>query len=80
MKYAFDGTYFKALQVDSTTDEGILNAEISANLVSEFSKIIIEKDSSKIESMVQGLLKNYENKGLSKLEDEWTRQYLNLID
>jgi putative aldouronate transport system substrate-binding protein len=80
MKYAFDGTYLKALSVDSSTDAGILNAEISANLVAEFTKIIIAKDNSQIEAMVQALLKNYEGKGLSKLEDEWSAQYAKMIN
>jgi putative aldouronate transport system substrate-binding protein len=77
--YAFNGTLYKALQVDSSTTEGILNAEIEANVIAELTKLIIQPDGSSIEAKVQELLKSYESKGLSKLEDIWTAQYNKLL-
>lgn len=74
-KYAFDATYLKALQVDASTPEGILYGDISANIISQLTQIIIEPDASKIESELQSLLSTYEGKGLSALEDAWTEQY-----
>ena len=78
-KYAFDGTYLKPLQVKSTTLEGILFAEIEANIIPQITEIVIDPDASKVVPEMKSLLKSYESKGLSKLEDVWTDQYSQII-
>ncbi len=77
-KYSFDATFLKPIQVESTTEEGILNAEITTNLIPELTKIILQEDNGAIEHLVQDLLKSFEEKGLTALEDECTRQYLRI--
>jgi ABC-type glycerol-3-phosphate transport system substrate-binding protein len=79
-KYAFDATYLKPLQVDSTTPEGILYAEIETNIIPQLTEIIIDPDGSKIESSIQELLEYYEGKGLDALENVWTEQYNRITD
>lgn len=79
-KYAFDATKLKAIQVDSTTDEGILRGELMAELQAELTRIIIVEDPNQIEAMVQAVLEDYEDRGLIKLEDEWSRQYNRLLE
>jgi putative aldouronate transport system substrate-binding protein len=79
-KYAFDATYLKALQVDAATAEGILLAEIEANILSQITQIIIEPDADSVEAGVQELLQSYEAKGLSDLEAAWSEQYTKLTN
>ncbi|NLW10741.1 MAG: extracellular solute-binding protein, partial [Clostridiaceae bacterium] len=79
-KYAFDATFLKALQVDSTTPEGILYAEIETNIIPQLTEIIVDSKPTEIESKIQELLKYYESKGLSALEDAWTEHYNRIIN
>lgn len=72
---SFNATMLMSLNVDSATVEGILNAEINAELASELTKMIIAEDASQIPDMVASLLSRYEANGLADLENEWTRQY-----
>lgn len=74
-KYAFDATYLKPLQIESTTPEGILYAEIETNIIPQITEIIIDPDGTRIESRIQELLEYYEGKGLDSLENAWTEQY-----
>jgi putative aldouronate transport system substrate-binding protein len=75
-EFAFDGTIQQVALVDPMSPEGILLAEIEANIQSELVKIIMEPDTSKIPAMVDELLAEYERKGVASLEAEWTKQYL----
>lgn len=72
---SFNATMLMSLNVDSATVEGILNAEINAELASELTKMIIAEDASQIPDMIALLLSRYEANGLADLENEWTRQY-----
>ena len=79
-KYAFDATYLKALQIDAATPEGILLAEIEANILSQITQIIIQPDTAGVEASVQELLQSYEAKDLSALEAAWSEQYTKLTN
>lgn len=74
--YAFDGTITASLIIDPLTPEGILLAELEANMRADLTKIIMEPDTSKVPQMVADLLAEYERKGVESLEAEWTKQYL----
>ncbi|MFV0399023.1 MAG: extracellular solute-binding protein [Oscillospiraceae bacterium] len=75
-KYTFDGTTQSVIIIDPLSSEGILLAEIEANITSELTRIIMEPDASKIPEQVAALLAEYERKGVEALEAEWTTQYL----
>lgn len=78
-KSAFDATYLKPIQVDSSTPEGILYADIEANIRAQITEIIVDTDITNVESEIMELLSYYEEKGLSTLEDAWTNQYQRII-
>jgi hypothetical protein len=65
--------------VNPTTPEGILYAEISANIWAQITEIIIDPDTTKIEPGIRELLASYESKGLAALEDAWTEQYDRIV-
>ena len=75
-KYAFDGTTQTVMLIDPVSDEGILLSEIEANILSQLTQIIMEPDEAKIDTMIADLIAEYERKGITSLEEEWTRQYL----
>jgi putative aldouronate transport system substrate-binding protein len=79
-KYAFDGTIQTVTIIDPLTPEGILLAEIQANIVSQLTKSIMVDDPSTIKPQVDALLAEYERKGIAALESEWTKQYLDRLD
>jgi putative aldouronate transport system substrate-binding protein len=74
-KYAFDCTVQVVTSIDPLTDEGILLAEIQANIVAQLTRIILDRDESKVQSALNALVAEYERKGLAKLETAWTKQY-----
>jgi putative aldouronate transport system substrate-binding protein len=76
-KYAFDASVQNTIVVDPLSNEGILAAELDANMKAQFVKIIMEQDQNKIPGLVRDVLAQWEQKGIAKLEAEWTRQYLN---
>ena len=75
-KYAFDGTIQVVTVIDALTPEGILLADLEANIIPQLTRIIQEPNDSRIEQMVRDLIVEYERKGLARLEDAWTKQYL----
>ncbi|MCL2057882.1 MAG: extracellular solute-binding protein [Oscillospiraceae bacterium] len=68
MDTAFDGSLLSAILIDPDTDEGILFAEIEANIRSELTSMIMEADPARIESMLGSTLAEYERRGIAKLE------------
>lgn len=77
--HAFNGSILQAIIIDPATEEGILYAEIEANIISELTKLILEPDPAKIESMMQELLAEYERRGIDSLETLMTDFYLTKI-
>jgi putative aldouronate transport system substrate-binding protein len=75
-RYAYDGTIQVVTIIDPLSEEGILLAEIQANIVSQLTKIIMEPDQNKIQGLVDALTTEYERKGVARLENAWTKQYL----
>jgi putative aldouronate transport system substrate-binding protein len=76
LKYAFDGSIHNLIVVDPLSDAGILAADLDANMSAQLTRIIMESDQTRIPGLVRDLLAQWEQKGLAKLEAEWTRQYL----
>jgi putative aldouronate transport system substrate-binding protein len=77
-KFAFDASIQNVIAVDPLSDAGILAAELEANIRAQLVKIIMESDQNRIPGLVRDLLAQWEQKGIAKLEAEWTRQYLAL--
>lgn len=78
--HAFDGSILSAIIIDPATEEGILFAEIEANILSELTKLIMEPDEAKIEVMMEELLAEYERRGIEKLEGMMTEFYVNVLN
>ncbi|GHV69088.1 hypothetical protein AGMMS49928_10320 [Spirochaetia bacterium] len=75
-KYAFDASIQNTIVVDPLSTEGILAAELDANMKAQLFTIIREPDQNKIPGLVQALLAQWEQKGIASLEAEWTKQYI----
>ena len=71
----FDGSLIVAIMIDPETDEGVLLAEIEANIRSELTAMIMESDPAKIESMMADTLAEYERRGIAKFEEYATEAY-----
>jgi putative aldouronate transport system substrate-binding protein len=76
-QYAFDASIQNTIVVDPLSDEGILAAELDANMKAQLVRVIMEPDQNRIPALVRELIAQWEQKGIAKLEAEWTRQYLN---
>jgi putative aldouronate transport system substrate-binding protein len=72
----WDAAPLISIYIDSTTDAGIANSDIEGALPDELTKIILTKDSSKVDSMYNTLLSKMKQLGSDKLDTAWTEYYL----
>ena len=74
---AFDGSLLSAILINPETDEGVLFAEIEANILSELTKLVMESNPDRIEAMMGETLAEYERRGVASLES-YASEFYNL--